>query len=330
MFMFGQKVNSGMTTFYNFIKRSDDLITPYAQTRAGFVALALEKNRLGTPYVEEAKALKVAASSVQRPSNLIKIKNIQAALITAAGISDKANNHLTDGDKVEAINGLIRNFLEPAGRDFIDELIYRFLLTKGDSLGGSMRNLAGKLGEKKFIRSLAAALRLRKISFRWHDRRSEKWIDAIETDLDIESNANAFSWSIPKGDRVLIFNITVPIVKNNVDLSLLACQPEDINLGKKSAYYFSDKYIALGELKGGIDPAGADEHWKTANSALNRIRNSFKKKKAYPYTFFVGAAIEKAMASEIFKQLKKGELALAGNLTNDAHLYSVCGWLIEI
>lgn len=171
---------------------------------------------------------------------------------------------------------------------------------------------------------------MRKISFGWYDRRSEKWIDGIETDLDIESNANAFSWRTLKGDRVLIFNITVPIVKNNVDLSLLACRSEDINLGKKSAYYFSDKYIALGELKGGIDPAGADEHWKTANSALNRIRNSFKKKRVSPFTFFVGAAIEKAMASEIFKQLKSGELTLAGNLTNDEHLYSVCGWLIEI
>lgn len=164
--MFGQKVNDGMATFYNFIKKPDDLITPYEQTRAGFVALALEKNRLGTPYVEEAKALKVAASSAQRPSNLIKIKNIQAALITAAGISDKANNHLTDEDKVEAVNGLIRNFLEPAGRDFIDEIVYRFLLTKGDSLGGSMRNLAGKLGEEKVYTFVSSGITFEKNFFR--------------------------------------------------------------------------------------------------------------------------------------------------------------------
>ena len=28
-------------------------------------------------------------------------------------------------------------------------------------------------------------------------------------------------------------------------------------------------YLACGELKGGIDPAGADEHWKTAGKALS-------------------------------------------------------------
>jgi hypothetical protein len=33
--------------------------------------------------------------------------------------------------------------------------------------------------------------------------------------------------------------------------------------------------IALGELKGGIDPGGADEHWKTAQAAFNRIRQAF-------------------------------------------------------
>ncbi|OHB59213.1 MAG: hypothetical protein A2167_07525 [Planctomycetes bacterium RBG_13_46_10] len=42
-----------------FLKNASSLITPYEQTRAGFVALALEKNRLGTPYVEEAKVLKL-------------------------------------------------------------------------------------------------------------------------------------------------------------------------------------------------------------------------------------------------------------------------------
>jgi hypothetical protein len=40
----------------------------------------------------------------------------------------------------------------------------------------------------------------------------------------------------------------------------------------------------------GIDPAGADEHWKTANFALERIRKSFAKKKK-PQTFFIGASI---------------------------------------
>jgi len=311
------------------IKRPGDLITPYEQTRAGFVSLALEKNRMGTPYVGEAKALKVSASKVKYPKDLLRLDDMRSALLTAAGISDKASSHLTDDDKTYAIKEFVKNFLEPSGNDFVDELVYRFLLTKGDSLGGSMRNLAGKLGERKFIRAFISSLNLRKISFKWSDRRTDRWVEGGGEDLD-ESNITAFSWKSAKGNRVLIFNIIVPIVKKNVDLSLLDCQSADINPSKKSAHYSSDRYIALGELKGGIDPAGADEHWKTAHSALNRIRVSFKKQKSVPATFFIGAAIEKAMAGEIFKQLKKGELAFAGNLTNDEHLYSVCSWLIGL
>ena len=88
--------------------------------------------------------------------------------------------------------------------------------------------------------------------------------------------------------------------------------------------------LALGELKGGIDPAGADEHWKTANSALERIRNGFRKLKSEPQTFFIGAAIENSMASEIYKQLQKGTLNNAANLTNDDQLTAVCKWILNL
>ncbi|HAJ78349.1 MAG TPA: hypothetical protein DCO75_01135, partial [Fibrobacteres bacterium] len=37
------------------------------------------------------------------------------------------------------------------------------------------------------------------------------------------------------------------------------------------------------ELKGGIDPAGADEHWKTAKTAIDRIVSAFKKRKQNGY-----------------------------------------------
>jgi hypothetical protein len=49
-----------------------------------------------------------------------------------------------------------------------------------------------------------------------------------------------------------------------------------------------------------------------------------------PYTFFIGAAIEKDMADEIFKQLKDNVLAFAGNLTLEEHLVEICNWLISL
>jgi hypothetical protein len=34
------------------ITKPEDLVTSYNETRAGFIAIALEKNRRATPYVE--------------------------------------------------------------------------------------------------------------------------------------------------------------------------------------------------------------------------------------------------------------------------------------
>ena len=128
----------------------------------------------------------------------------------------------------------------------------------------------------------------------------------------------------------MIMNITIPAVKKNVDLSILDGTINDLKRGKQSIIHNSEKYIALGELKGGFDPAGADEHWKTAYSALERIRNGFKKLKLQPQSFFIGAAIENSMASEIYKQLKNGKLDNAANLTSDDQLTEICKWILNL
>ena len=41
----------------------EDLITPYESTRAGFIELALEKNIKASPFIEEAKALRILTVS---------------------------------------------------------------------------------------------------------------------------------------------------------------------------------------------------------------------------------------------------------------------------
>jgi len=91
-----------------------------------------------------------------------------------------------------------------------------------------------------------------------------------------------------------------------------------------------DLYIALGELKGGIDPAGADEHWKTARTALQRIDAAFRKISKHPYTFFISTAIETKMAREIYQQLETKKLTNAANLTNDNQLVSIMRWLCHL
>lgn len=134
--------------YQQHLKSSKSLETTYEAVRAGFVALALEKNRRANPFVAQARALKAAVGKARSPAELLKISEIQPALLTAAGVSDKATNHLQDSDKREAVTGLIKNFLEPAGVNFVEELVYRFLLTRGDTLGGSMRNVGGFMAQK--------------------------------------------------------------------------------------------------------------------------------------------------------------------------------------
>lgn len=313
-----------MRAYQTHLQRSEDLITSPEATRAGFVALASEKNRKASPYVAEARALQQIASTVQEPIELLNIKGIEAALLTAAGLSDKALPHLSPQDKTEAIMGLIKKFLEPAGNQFIEELIFRFLLTRGDALGGSMRNVGGVLAQQKLTRAIIFTLTIGGLKYRWQHSKSRQWLEMSDDDAEIEVSLRGLSWQNENGNRTLIYNLTPPFIKNNVDICLFNSSPPELS---KSKYEVAREYLALGELKGGIDPAGADEHWKTARTALERVRQAFSKTDTTPDTFFIGAAIEKKMSIEIWGQLNSGILSNAANLTNHKQLASLTHWL---
>ncbi len=313
--------------YQQHLESGKSLETTYEAVRAGFVALALEKNRRATPFVAQARALKAAAGKAKTPADLLKIAEIQPGLLTAAGVSDKATNHLQDSDKREAVSGLIKNFLEPSGANFVEELVFRFLLTRGDTLGGSMRNVGGFMAQKKLTRAILAFLKLAGKKCHWFHAGTKTWADLPDDDSDVELSLRGLSWNAVKGPRTLLYNATVPLVKNNVDLSLFNCSFTELT---RDVINTPSAYIALGELKGGIDPAGADEHWKTARSALNRIHVAFAKQKLKPHTFFIGAAIEVKMAGEIWDMLKQGVFENAANLTDESQIASISSWLCKL
>ena len=180
--------------YIQHLKSSADLITTYEAIRAGFVALALEKNRQATPFVAQARALKVFASQAKIPAELVNMEDIQPALLTAAGISEKAIRHLQQQDKVQAIQGLIKNFLEPAGANFVEELVFRFLLTRGDTLGGSMRNVGGVLAQRKLTRTIISTLKVTGKSYQWWESNTKKWAQMLDNDSDIELYLRGISW----------------------------------------------------------------------------------------------------------------------------------------
>ncbi len=311
------------------IESPEQLITSKEQIRAGFISFALEKNRRSTPLIDSAKALKILASRTKEAKELLTIEEIQPALLTAAGLSDKAIKYFSSEDKKQAILELIENFLEPAGKDYIDEVVYRYLLIKGDALGGTMRNLIGMLAQQRLIRSLLSCLTIAQIDYQWYNNENRQWNHRPEDSFSIEERIKALFWLNPrKQARILAFNMNIPLVRNNVDICLFHTDIQGYKEGEIARE--SKHIIMLGELKGGIDPAGADEHWKTGNTALRRIRNAFAKHQLDIETSFVAAAIEKKMAAEIFVQLQCKELSWAANLTIDEQVVNYCHWILNL
>ncbi|MGB6042087.1 MAG: AvaI/BsoBI family type II restriction endonuclease, partial [Pirellulales bacterium] len=78
-------------------------------------------------------------------------------------------------------------------------------------------------------------------------------------------------------------------------------------------------------------------HWKTADSALGRIREVFREQDSEKslagkkvQMFIAVAAVEEVMAREIFEQLQSGKLSSAANLTVPAQLQELAAWLVDL
>ena len=313
--------------FREHLRTSEDLETTYEAIRAGFVALALEKNRRATRFVEEARALKAAASRAKTNAELANMADIQSGLLTAAGVSDKAARYLEESDRRDAITGLISNFLDRAGADFIEELVFRFLLTRGDTLGGSMRNVGGALAQRRLTRSIIAHFKVSGRSYRWLHSETGQWVEALADEAGLDLQLRGLSWRVGKKHRTLHYNVSAPISRSHVDMCLFDCSPE---AWTKQILKSPASYLALGELKGGIDPGGADEHWKTARTALSRIHEAFARNQVKPHTFFIGGAIEPKMAREIWSLLESGVIENAANLTDETQIASITRWLCSL
>lgn len=312
-----------------FISRDYDLVTTHEATRVGFLSIALEKNRVSDPYVKTALSFKIMVSDVKSPDDLLKISEIRPFLLSAAGLSDKSLKYLNENDRTEAINELIDKFLKPAGKDFIDEVIFRYLLIKGDTVGGTMRNRIGAIGKEKLIRCILSNLSVRGITYDWCiGSPLYRWQKKTQNDAGIEQSIKALHWKNSNGERILTFDMTIPLVGKNIDICLFNSNVAGYDKGKIKNH--PDKGLMFGELKSGIDPAGADEHWKTGNTALQRIRKSFRDANYTIQTSFVGAAIEKSMARERYEQLVDGTLSNAANLHDVNQLNEYCNWVVSI
>ena len=291
-----------------FIKSGADLQTKHRAICDGFLAQALQKTELATPFVEDAKIFYEALKKVKSVEEILTFPKYRNDLASACGFSDKARSKLTEDELNNAIKKVLTRIYKKDNSGFREEILYRYLLTKGDTLGGSMRNFTGASAGAKLTEKIIERL-----------SSGNKKIQILKSK---SGKIQRLTWD----SRAILFDVKPRLVGKNIDVILI--NRADIDTPEEELLSDKNKYIACGELKGGIDPAGADEHWKTANSALGRIRTAFGRN--CPSLFFIGAAIEASMAKEIFKQLKSGELTHAANLNEENQVNDLVDWLLSL
>lgn len=312
------------------VKSAKDLITKPEARRSGFVEYALRKNKEAVPYIDKAKALMaVISAKCKTPQDILQISNIRESLLEAAGISEKAKAHLHEEDKLQLLHEFVDKVLVPRGNDFVEEIAFRYLLTAGDALGGKMRNIIGSIASEKLTRFIVAQLSIKSMVFEFSKEKYDKFSVSSKYNIDDAQYIKSIRWRLKSGEmRHLVYNTTVPQVKKNIDIVLLSKVAPGSTSAVKEFLKNQAHYACIGELKGGIDPAGADEHWKTASTALGRVRTAFTKVKV-PLVF-IGAAIEAAMAEEIFQQYSNSNLSNCANLTSEEQLSAFCDWFTSI
>jgi type II restriction enzyme len=291
------------------IRVASDLVTPSDATTRGFVDQARSKVRRAAEYVEKARQLRAQLDQNQDFATLAEVSWLRNALLASIGLSDKAVTHLTGEQQLEILAASWADLQEVANGPLAEEIVFRFLLTSGDSLGGSMRNATGAVGKHIFAQAIVEAL-------------ENSGMEMTITRPQGAARPSRIAW----GHRLLVFDRKPKLVNKNIDVILL--DTSDHGGDTKTLLEQKAAYVACGEVKGGIDPAGADEHWKTAHAALERIRGSFGLQR--PALFFVGAAIATSMAQEILSQLRDNRLTYAANLTKSEQVQDLANWIISL
>jgi len=288
------------------VQNAQSLITTQAATVEGFKWQAQKKLELGKSFYDLATKFRQKGGNIRRIGDLERDPDLYQFAVMSCSLSEKSRKHIDSVSQLKIIAAQW-DFKKLADDSYCDELLARFYLTAGDSLGGQMRNEIGKRAARLFTKVIIEELLDKNIKYKVKEISNGK-IQMIEWD-----------------HRALLFDKKPSFYTNSIDFALLAWTG-NTSLDSSDA----KQYVACGELKGGIDPAGADEHWKTAKGALERIRVYFQNAQGKsPAVYFVGAAIEAAMANEIFAELTGGRLTAAANLNNAEQVKELVSNLIS-
>jgi hypothetical protein len=272
------------------------LVTSKESTLAGFIEQSetkIAKSKAFKLRIDSARSKIVSGLTI---GEIFADSDTKYFFLGASCLSKKAQGHFRE-DELETLVSKVIDLNRLGDLNYVDELSSRCLLTLGDSLGGTMRNSVGQAAQLKFTTTVAS------------------FIESAGLSVNFERNRDGKITGLEWLDLRMIFDKKPGFINKSVDF---------IVHDRHTSIEDPTGYISCGELKGGIDPAGADEHWKTAKTALERIRVAFaEQKQPTPGLFFVANAIEVDMAKEILADLNNGFLSGAANLNCDDQLEEV-------
>ena len=289
------------------IKSANDLKTSKNATVDGFAWQANEKIKNSGSYIKTANYFHSKIDNIKSIKDIIKDPLLYEFATKCCALSTKSLGHIS-AENIEKIFNKLIDIDSLQDEEYKLQLLTRYYLTCGDSLGGKMRNIIGRKAQTTFTNQIHTMLK------------------ALDNNPQAITNGNDKITQLNWKNRTIIFDKKPEFIGKSIDVILLGYDDDaDIDIHNPS------QFIACGELKGGIDPAGADEHFKTAATALRRVNIAFDKiKKPKPALFFVGAAIESAMADELYNKLENNEYTFVANLTKQEQVDELITSLISL
>lgn len=295
------------------------LVTSEADRRGLEAGLAVERRRRWKPFGQRVTCFEYEVARAKSQSDLLKSSNVFHVMRLASGIADRSDSIAESAAQPQWHLGETSS----KNNDWRRAIVRRFRAACELELDQQMAGASQRLAIHAISRRVISGLRIEGKSYRWLNNLTHGWQSMPKYDWDVELSAGGLSWMSDGRPRTLIYDHHVEGVCQNIDLCLVSCNPENLSDSTMAC-------LAAGVMNRTIDPARADEHWKTAGSALVRIKSAFAKHKAKPKIFFVGAAVAMKMAAEIWAMLKKGDLDNAANLTDDNQLAAVTRWLCSL
>jgi site-specific DNA-methyltransferase (cytosine-N4-specific) len=207
--------------------------------------------------------------------------------------------------------------------------IQMLMANLGDSLGGSSRNEVGRVAMALVLRPLIEGLwrrgYLESITFSVRESlipgrgRDKEQTVIISPDLDLEAVLVDAETKFVKYQKVQSKSGVSMLVDKQIRWRDKTGKTFEASSDLHSLRHAgaTDTDVLWGaEVKGGADPAGSDEHWKTASTALARAIEAAKQSDhPQPPLSFIGTTIVQTVALEIKAWIERGDLVSAYNLT---------------